>query len=253
MRELQQIEDGTDKIRFLPNQLSLDQSHARGTTKVVTTNQSAIPNPMRPLDRRQRRTRKLLAEALVQLIQSKGYEAISITDITDTADLNRATFYLHYGSKEELLVDLLESQFDELVAQMDAQIDTVPLWATSAPEQLVYNHIAEHIAFYRILLAQNAIGYIIKRIIDYIAQVVERDITAVLPQGYQFPIPLSLVSQHVAGAMYAQMVWWIENDMPYSPTYMAQVTHALCMRGTIELWQDMMSTQVPRLADLEPE
>ena len=51
------------------------------------------------LDRRVRRTRRLLAEALVALIIEKEYETISITDITERADLNRATFYLHYGSK----------------------------------------------------------------------------------------------------------------------------------------------------------
>jgi AcrR family transcriptional regulator len=205
---------------------------------------------MPPLDRRQRRTRKMLADALVELIHTKGYEAISITDITDTADLNRATFYLHYGSKEELLVDLLEARFDELVTQMETQIPTIPVWVTPQSEQLIYEHIAEHIPLYRILLGQNAIGYVIKRVIDYIAGVVERQIGEILPEGHQLPIPLTLASRHVAGSMYAQIVWWIENDMPYSAEYMARVTHTLCLRGTLELWQELMPLQVMSLAEL---
>ena len=53
------------------------------------------------MDRRVKRTRNLLGNALLELVQEKKFEQITIQDITDRADLNRATFYLHYGSKED--------------------------------------------------------------------------------------------------------------------------------------------------------
>ena len=56
-------------------------------------------------DRRVQRTRKLLRSALVQLIMERGYDVLTIQDITDKANLGRTTFYLHYQSKDEVLLD----------------------------------------------------------------------------------------------------------------------------------------------------
>lgn len=48
------------------------------------------------LDRRVRRTRRALQDSLTSLILEKGYDAVTVEDITDRADLGRTTFYLHY-------------------------------------------------------------------------------------------------------------------------------------------------------------
>ena len=58
-------------------------------------------------DRRVQRTRKILRESLLELILDQGYDDVSIQDITQRANLGRATFYLHYKEKDELLQDLL--------------------------------------------------------------------------------------------------------------------------------------------------
>jgi AcrR family transcriptional regulator len=185
------------------------------------------------IDRRVRRTRRLLAEALVQLITEKEYEAISITDIAERADLNRATFYLHYGNKEELLVDMLEERFDELVQRMDAINPNQPQWETHEAEILMFEHAAEHHAMYKVLLGEHGVGYVVNRIVQYIADVVEADMRRYLTEENS-TIPLILVAQHIAGSLYAQLAWWITNDMPYSAEYMAKITHRLCMLGTAE-------------------
>ena len=54
-------------------------------------------------DRRVRRTQKLLKESLVQLMSEKAFKDITIKDITERADLNRGTFYLHYSDTYDLL------------------------------------------------------------------------------------------------------------------------------------------------------
>ena len=55
-----------------------------------------------PEDRRARRSRKLLKESLLELMKCKTFSDISVRDITDAADMNRATFYLHYSGTAEL-------------------------------------------------------------------------------------------------------------------------------------------------------
>ncbi len=54
-------------------------------------------------DRRVQRTRQLLEQALLALLEEQDYESITVQQITDRANLGRATFYLHYRDKEQLL------------------------------------------------------------------------------------------------------------------------------------------------------
>ena len=57
-------------------------------------------------DRRIRRTQKMLKESLVELMSQKAFKDITIKDITELADLNRGTFYLHYSDTYELLLSM---------------------------------------------------------------------------------------------------------------------------------------------------
>lgn len=65
-------------------------------------------------DRRARRTRAALQTALLTLLQKRRLDSIQIKEITDLADVSRPAFYLHFASKEELLL----SHIDDLFAQL---------------------------------------------------------------------------------------------------------------------------------------
>lgn len=66
-------------------------------------------------DPRIRRTRKLLQEALGNLMQTKSFEEISVQDITEAATVNRATFYDHYTDKFALMEAMVAGGFHELL------------------------------------------------------------------------------------------------------------------------------------------
>jgi len=59
---------------------------------------------MTKTDRRIQRTRELLERALIDLLGERGYDAITIQDIVDRANVGRTTFYAHYSSKDELFM-----------------------------------------------------------------------------------------------------------------------------------------------------
>ncbi|MBS1606847.1 MAG: TetR family transcriptional regulator [Bacteroidetes bacterium] len=61
-------------------------------------------------DRRTQKTKRHLAEALKHLILEKGYDAITVQDIIDKADVGRSTFYAHYEGKDQLLVGNINFQ-----------------------------------------------------------------------------------------------------------------------------------------------
>ena len=66
-------------------------------------------------DRRVKRTQRLLAQALIELTLERGYETVTIRDITERADVGYATFFRHYTDKDALLHEVLEVVLDELL------------------------------------------------------------------------------------------------------------------------------------------
>lgn len=66
-------------------------------------------------DRRVQRTRRQLREALITLILERGWDAVSVRDVCEKADVGRSTFYVHFADKENLLL----SGFDDLHATMN--------------------------------------------------------------------------------------------------------------------------------------
>src|SRR5215831_1596630 len=71
--------------------------------------------PRRPIDRRVARTRGMLQHALNSLTLKQGYEAISIEDICEAANVGRSTFYAHYTSKDDLKRSGLEHLRQQLL------------------------------------------------------------------------------------------------------------------------------------------
>lgn len=70
------------------------------------------------LDLRIRRTRGAIQDAFISLMREKEYAAITVTDISERADINRKTFYAHYDTKEQLLAQLILSMFQDIVGTL---------------------------------------------------------------------------------------------------------------------------------------
>lgn len=186
------------------------------------------------LDRRVQRTRQLLRDALMELILEKGYDAITIQDITDRANLARATFYLHYQDKEELLVKSLEAVFEDLVSQMPPP-GQWPL-SDNGPIAVAFNHTAENADLYRIILSRQGRTTVPRRIRSYIAGYAEQFIEDYLAETGTTPlVPVDVLANYIAGSLLAMVAWWLESDMPYAPEEMVQMYHRLVIFGVARI------------------
>jgi len=178
----------------------------------------------RRLDRRVQRTRKLLRESIMALILEEGYDAISIQDITDKANLGRATFYLHFKDKDELLLDVMDqfmSEFFENVPQFSQ--NQWRLEDTKAIEKL-FDFAADHYDLYRILIigsggikASRQLHQIIAKNIEVCIQKEIEDL------GAQPVLPAHFIANHFAGSLLATIYWWLDQDLPYSVEEMAEL------------------------------
>jgi AcrR family transcriptional regulator len=111
----------------------------------------ASPETRTP-DRRQRKSRAALQQALLTLIASKPYDAITIDDVTATADVARATFYAHYRDK----ATLLEEANRELIQELTDRVDVVGARGavyTAAAVLAVFEHAREHSDLYRLVIS----------------------------------------------------------------------------------------------------
>ena len=181
------------------------------------------------LDPRVVRTRQLLREALVALILERGYDAISIQDITDRAGLRRATFYLHYRDKDELLLGLLRDTLDELMQQMAQQAPPSYTAETQrAEDELIFRHVQAHANLYRAILSGQGAAEITRGIRDFVAGRIREHCA----RSYAAPdltMPLEVVANYLAAVKLNMVIWWLDRGLPYPPEQMA----AMCARLTL--------------------
>ncbi|MCX6079199.1 MAG: TetR/AcrR family transcriptional regulator [Chloroflexi bacterium] len=70
-----------------------------------------LPNEDERLDPRVKRTRQMIEQAFAALVTEKGFQSLSVQDITERAGLNRATFYAHFPDKFSLLDHAIQQEF----------------------------------------------------------------------------------------------------------------------------------------------
>jgi len=111
------------------------------------TNMSNKPGSQGPSPSRQERrfskTRARLLDAARSVFSEKGLDLTTIDDITRRADLGRGTFYYHFGTKSQLVNEVLKSVIDELTAQLVAKCQG----HTELPEMLDAM-IGAHVEFF---------------------------------------------------------------------------------------------------------
>ncbi|WP_299026915.1 TetR/AcrR family transcriptional regulator [uncultured Thermanaerothrix sp.] len=191
----------------------------------------------RRADRRIQRTRQQLREALLALILERGYETLRVEDITERANLGRATFYLHYRDKEALLLDSIRQTVDELLAQvsafapphLEAGSEAAARWLQRAIA-LVFEHAAASATLYRVILRGEGTAAISRRIHAMICQAVLTYLEAHRP--HQMPaLPADVLANYFAGALLALLTWWLESGMPYGAEEMAAMFYHLFYEG----------------------
>ncbi len=176
-------------------------------------------------DLRVQRTRRRLGRAMIELTLERGYDAVTIRDLTDRADIGYATFFRHYPDKEALLRDLLEEVLDGLMERLE------PVSADDDPARTgatVFRHAKAHAPLYRVLLAS-------QRSVDLLARALEVGVQAIDHSFTDRPdsvVPLEIAAQHIIRSFMALIEWWLTHDMPYSPEEMGRIYRALIMDPT---------------------
>ncbi len=177
---------------------------------------------MEKIDRRIQRTHQLLIDALVTLSLEKGYDAITIRDIAERADIAYSTFFRHYADKDQLLVEVLKSA----VHEFKALINHSPDKSRAAEGELIFQYVAKHQAFFRVLFSSQGTSRTLRDIQKEIAADLVQA-AAILPS----PIPPEIAANHLVVTILGLIRWWLEHDMPYPVERMASIYSYLVAQG----------------------
>ncbi len=176
-------------------------------------------------DRRVQRTRKLLQDAIMQLIREKGYDAVTVQDILDRANVGRATFYAHYQNKEDLFL----AHHHEFSSALG--------WGRWTPEQLMSPNPPDTLISFLQLLGENRSLYHVianSRDANRIWRGLKASITANLADSLRAAfdektphIPLDALTEYIASAQLALIGWWLEQRTPYTALQIGSTLHRL--------------------------
>lgn len=178
-------------------------------------------------DRRSQRTQRILHEALMDLMQEKRYDDITVQDIIDRANVGRSTFYAHYEDKEDLMTSGL-MHLMQILSQMVARPSETGE-ARLLPTQELFEHVQENQSLFRGMVRGRSLEIFFDKGQEYWSQKLTVDLQMRLPPGKQPSVPIPVLAQFVAGTFVTMLRWWLDSKMPYSPKEMDEMLQKLVM------------------------
>jgi AcrR family transcriptional regulator len=183
-------------------------------------------------DRRVRRTRRLLIEALIALIMEKGYSKITVQDILDRADIGRSTFYAHFRDREALLVACFDNVRDELRREIDALAPGASLPDPARPAAAIFAHAQRRRPVYRALCGKQGGTIVIEHLHGLVRGLLEDHLRPHLAAAGS-DMPVEVVTEFHASATIGLLSWWVEHDFPYGPSRLTELYRQLATPGIL--------------------
>jgi AcrR family transcriptional regulator len=157
------------------------------------------------------RTQQLLRAAMISLIEEKGFEALSVQEIADRANVGRATFYAHFDNKE----DLLASGFDGLRASLKECQRKALAGKGPAEERMfafgheVFAHANEYRDVFQAMGGKQS-GALVQQLLHKILLDLIRDeVKAMTSRANADSVPAEALARYRAGALLGLLMWWL--------------------------------------------
>lgn len=183
------------------------------------------------VDPRVRRTRRLLREAMVALIMEKDYGSITIRNITERAEVAYITFFRHFESLDDLLMEVLEEGLVELQSHVETLAEQSETAGLETEGRLIFEYIQQNADFFRILFKSQSAVRIRKRVVQMMTAIFERSCWPLTKADNQMTI--RILSNHLATSLLALIEWWLDNHMQPAPAQMGGVYKNLIIDATV--------------------
>lgn len=166
-------------------------------------------------DLRIRRTHKLLTDALFSLLETTGFDDLSVVDICDRAMVHRATFYKHFKDKYDFLEyatkEKLREFYEESIKQKD-YTDTNEIYRS------IINHVLDFVddnkQMFKLSGASAGSSFL-----DYINKIISEELLAFIKMtggDSCMSVPPEMAVNFLTGGFTSLVCWWLANDSKYT-------------------------------------
>ena len=164
-------------------------------------------------DRRIQRTRRLLQDALLALILEKGFDAVTVQDVIDRANVGRSTFYSHFSDKEDLLL----SGFEHLRSEFEKYLLSESAAANGSWELCLsmFQHAQSQRPLYKALAGKQGGNLALAHIQKYLSVFLYDHLKKQLEKQKKSPPP-EIVAHYIASSFISLLTWWLDTDSNYS-------------------------------------
>ncbi|MCM3115287.1 TetR/AcrR family transcriptional regulator [Neobacillus sp. MER 74] len=189
----------------------------------------------KPTDKRIVRTKRLIRDALTELMEEKGFEGITVRDLTQKAEINRGTFYLHYHDKYDLLEQSEAEILTEIqkIAQKINPLDFMNFNRADEPFPFIitlFELFQENSRFMKVILGPNGDASFQGKLKDFIKQTFYQNIMSKINTDHLL-VPVDYLFAYVSSAHLGVIQHWLESGMKKSPREIAMILSRITFLG----------------------
>jgi len=194
-------------------------------------------------DRRVRKTKESIKHAYFSLLAEKPFKDITINQITEKADINRGTFYLHYLDKfdlrdqleDEVMRELEEALQDRKYPQVDVNLEQ----QSTELIEIILQVIINHKEFFNVTLINQDAG-LPQKFSRIIRSYVQSNID--LPEKLNI-VPIEYYFAFIVNAQTGLIKEWVKNGMQESKENIAKYAFTLAYNGPLKLMYQYLKEQ----------
>ncbi|GGP16903.1 TetR-like C-terminal domain-containing protein [Oceanobacillus neutriphilus] len=179
------------------------------------------------------KTKQLLKETLLSLLEKIEFEEITIKKLTERAQINRSTFYAHFYDKFDLLEKTINDELVSFVEEVAPKSEE-ELTLTDIPNPFYLRatqYIYQHGEFFKLMMGENGIPSFQQRFLKIIEKYMTEHLGKFHPDPQRMEIPKELFIYYVAHGYVGVISYWLESGMKYSPEYMAEKLSIMTIDG----------------------
>ena len=193
-----------------------------------STGQKKHEKQRRKPDKRVRRTHERLGSALIELIQEKPIDDVTVQEVLDRASVGRSTFYLHFRDKNDLLLSELEKFLEMMSTALSIRKEES---RRVVPVAELFAHIGKEKKIYRALADSGRLNDFFDLAQGYFSRGIEQR----LRESKRLPkLPQRELAAHafaLAGSLLSLLRWWLDRGAKETPGDMDELFHRIVSNG----------------------
>jgi len=185
------------------------------------------------------RTKESIRDALVELIDEKGFEAITVKDITTRAKINRGTFYAHYQDKFDLMTKcedeimlemsrILKQNFPSVLAALETNS---PIETPYSAAVLIFEYLNENSGFMKAVLGPKGDLSFQTRLKDFIWKTMFGNEPVAIIKEENLLVPGQYLASYIASAHIGVIQQWLDSGREESPQEIARILSTITVNG----------------------